>query len=171
MRDAIDRVYRQALLMIGLGRITAGPVPSSAKVQRLQIALGSSEIHDNEIRFSEYGFASSPLPGCNTISVYIAGDRANGAIIATNDPNFQVTLQPGESVLFDNRGRKVHLTQTETLIEGGSDPIIINTTGDVILTAGGTVQLGAAGGKKVVLDGDPVSGGTVHASSSKVTAT
>lgn len=46
--------------------------------------------------------------------------------------------------------------------------VAINTTGNVVLTPGGTVQLGGTGGRKVVLDGDPVTGGTVRATSSKV---
>lgn len=74
-------------------------------------------------------------------------------------------------------------------INAGTDGAVLNTTGNVVFNMGGhdltvanagtvkldnptAVQLTGAGGRKVVCDGDPVTGGVVHANAGqKVTAT
>jgi hypothetical protein len=53
------------------------------------------------------------------------------------------------------------------VLTAGGD-VVINTTGNVVLTPGGTIQLGGTGGRRIVLDGDPVTGGSVRATSSKI---
>jgi phage gp45-like len=178
--DAINRVYRQVSLTVGLGKVTISAT-GAGPTEKYQITLGSTETHDGERRFAEYGFASRLLPGCNTISVYIAGDRGNGVIIASNDPRYRIDLQPGEVAVYDDQGQVVKVARGGIVLDTGStgNPITVNTsgsvnvnaTGNVVIASGGSVQIGAAGGKKVALDGDPIVGGKVQASSTKATAT
>jgi phage gp45-like len=184
--DAINRVYRQVLLAVGLGRVTFSAT-GAGPTEKYQVQLGSTEVHDNERRFFEYGFASRLFPGCSTISVYIAGDRGNGVIVASNDGRYRIDLQPGESAQYDDQGQFIKISRTGIVIQGNNLPITIetsgavnvnaggnaniNATGNVVIATGGTVQLGAAGGKKLALDGDPVVGGVIQASSTKGTCT
>lgn len=99
-----------------------------------------------------------------------AGHPGGWEIEANNEP------------LIVNNAKKV-------TINAGTDGFLINSTGDGIVDMGGknltiqnvgtvkidnptAVQLVGAGGRKVVCDGDPVSGGVVHAAGGqKVTAT
>jgi hypothetical protein len=119
---------------------------------------------------------------------------ANMAWTAPDDPNAFIAYGPNGFILRDV-GKNCTITgDTEQItvsalttltLQVGAVSIVISATGitfngpvhatgnlqvDGNLTNNGTAGLGG-GAKKVVLDGDSVSGGVVHASSTKTTAT
>ena len=95
---------------------------------------------------------------------------ASGTTIQINATGgVSITLPAGQafSVVGDD---DINITSTANINLTAMGDTTITSTGNTVLISP-SVQLGAAGGKKVVLDGDPVSGGTVHATSTKTLAT
>jgi hypothetical protein len=118
------------------------------------------------------------------------GDLADGiylfTILAEQAPQQYVRFvldddgNPTGMELVDVNGNKIEMTSTGIKLTDKTGHFIdMNTskiaiTGDVEITGklSSSDMTGLAGGaKKVVLDGDPVSGGVVHATSTKTTAT
>jgi phage baseplate assembly protein V len=174
------------LLKLAIGRGRVQTVDDSGPVQILQLVLSPKET-PNLPRLAEFGFQSWPPEGSDAVVVFVAGNRSNGVAIATGNQRLRLKLEnPGEAALSDAFGKYVWLKKESMEIDAGGKEVVIKnaagititSTQDVTLNMGGKkviinnpgeVQLAGAGGKKVVLDGDPVSGGVVHASSTKVT--
>jgi phage baseplate assembly protein V len=154
------------------GMITRGLLAKATLGKRRvtgQLRMRAQEVAGKVEIFHPYGMSSNPLPGGDVVIFAIGGTRDH-LIALLDDSTLRIAdLQPGEFGFSD--GGSLVVFRANKLEITSDKPIDITTTGDVILTAGGTVQLGAVGGKKVVLDGDPVSGGAVHASSTKVLGT
>jgi len=129
MLDAIDRLYRRVVMMIGAGRVST--TGDAGSVQRLQVQLrGDSEIRDSTPRVAEYGFTSVPIPGCDAVVIFAGGDRSEGIIIATGDQRYRLSnLAPGEVAIHDDQGQKVHLTRSGIIIHS---PIKIRFEAPVI---------------------------------------
>jgi phage baseplate assembly protein V len=169
-RRLISPFQRAIALMIGRGVIKLSD--DSGGLQKLQVMGLAGEVISDIDSLGDYGYAARPHAGAEVVYAAVGAQHSHLVIIAVGDRRYRLKgLAEGEVALYDDLGQKVHLTRTGMVIDGGALPINVKTTGDVIVTAGGTVQLGGAGGKKVVLDGDPVSGGAVHASSTKVMGT
>ena len=125
--SALERLHRRLQMLIGRGRIKIGD--DSASVQTQQVQVSDREIHDDMPRISEYGFTSMPLPECQAIVIFVAGERTNGVICGTNDERHRKTgLQPGEVALYDDLGQSIHLTRNGIVINGAGLPIsFVNT--------------------------------------------
>ncbi|HEY2010524.1 MAG TPA: phage baseplate assembly protein V [Rhizomicrobium sp.] len=178
-----DRFKRGLDYMVGRAR---SAVPDdTGPVQTLQGDFGSVGVIDKLKRLAEFGFTSVPPDNSDIIAIFLAGDRSNGVVIATGNQNSRFkNLQSGESALYNAFGMSVHLTENGIVVNGGNEPVTVNnakgvtvnTTDNVVLNMNGNnvtinnpgaVVLGPAG-KAVVMDGDPVSGGVVHASQTVV---
>lgn len=108
---AINRLYRQVLLMIGRGRLTL--TDDSGVVQYDQVRLGENELRDNVPNVQQYGFSSNPPVGTDAILAFIAGDRSNGCIIATNNQTYRIkNLMQGGVAVYDMYGNKIIMDQT-----------------------------------------------------------
>lgn len=121
----------------------------------------------------------------------VGGLRSHGIVIAVEDRRYRMTgLQSGEVALYDDLGQQVYLTREGILIKSpgtislqGQGVVTVQSAAeaDVIaptvkvnastmaVVTSPNIQLGGAGGKKIALDQDPVVGGKVQASSTKVT--
>lgn len=123
-----------------------------------------------------YGMSAWPGAG-DVVMLQIGGSGAHIIALGADDPSLRITdLQATEFGFRDARGTQI-VFRTDRLEITTQQKVVGAITGDLDLTVNGKtvltcsdVELGAAGGKKVVLDGDPVSGGVVHASSTKVKA-
>lgn len=138
--NALERLLRRVQLLVGRGRIKTGSDTGPVQVQQVQV--NDREIHDNMPRIGEYGFASMPLPGCQALVIFVAGERTNGVIVGTNDEAKRLKgLRPGEAAIYDDQGQSVWIKREGIVIESAGKPITIN--GDVILngslTASGDV--------------------------------
>lgn len=141
-----------------------------------------------------------PSDTTEALLLAVGGQRGNGVVVLVGDPALRLKdLQPGEVAMHDDQGQKVVILRDKILVTTTKDVevdarnVTLTASGDVTgtisggltLTVTGTaqitaahaqlisddVQLGAAGGKKVALDGDSVVAGKVVASSTKVKAT
>lgn len=144
MSDALARVWNRLRLVIGRGRSTQ--VDDSKPAQVHQVRMGADELRDGTPRAAEYGFVSNPPAGTDVIVVFIAGERTNGVIIATNNQTFRMReLATGEVAIHDDKGRFVLLGAAGIHVQGNADPITVETTSDITATAGGNITLNAAG--------------------------
>ncbi|MBO9647353.1 MAG: phage baseplate assembly protein [Variovorax sp.] len=132
--DAIEKLWRRMLLVVGRGRITTGN--DAGMVQTQQVKIGELETRDNTKRVAEYGFTSMPLPGCHAVVIFVGGDRSNGVIIGTNDQNHRLkNLQPGEAAIYTDLGQWFWMKRTGIEIDGGGLPINVTNTPTVSVTA------------------------------------
>ncbi len=143
MSDSLERVWRRLQQVIGRGRMTLVDDSKPAQVQ--QVRLGADELRDGTPRAAEYGFSSVPPVGTDVIVVFIAGERTNGVIVATNNQTFRMrNLGEGEVAIHDDKGRYVLLAAAGITVEGKDSPIVAHTTSDITATAGGNITLQAA---------------------------
>ncbi len=100
----------QRRLMLMVGRAVIEAVDDGQKVQVLQLSLLADEVRDEVERFQEYGFTSVPPKGAEAILVCVAGDRAHGIVIATDDRRYRPKgLAEGESAMWTkDHGKRVH---------------------------------------------------------------
>lgn len=120
-------ISRRIRLMVGRAVITA--LDDSGGMQVAQVRLLSGEVREGVEILMQYGH-SSMAPG-KPEGVYFAlgGDRDHGVMInvGTRSVRFK-GLRPGESVLHDDQGQKVHLTREGIVIEGAGLPMTIRDT-------------------------------------------
>ena len=143
--NALRLLWRRVLLVIGRGRITI--VDDSSPAQAVQVRLGKNEVKDGVPRAGEYGFASNPPGGTDAIVIFVAGERTNGVVIATNNQTFRMrNLATGEVAIHDDKGRFVLLGAAGIHVQGNADPIHVETTGTITANAGGDIAATSSGG-------------------------
>lgn len=98
------------------------------QAQGLQVALSGTDLADDVERMQNYGFSSVPLAGAETIILRVGGTADHPIAIVVDDRRTRPTgLAPGDVVVYDTNGNRVHLT-----------------AGRMVLQAAGTVDLGGA---------------------------
>jgi phage baseplate assembly protein V len=162
---ALDELKRR--VMMGVGRAVLAAIDDGQKAQSLQIELLDGETLDDVERFQNYGFSSVPFAGAEGVSVGVGGLRSHSIIIAVEDRRYRLTGgAPGEVVMYDDQGQKVHLQRAQILITS-PHKVVINSAAEVDLTApkvvvtSPDVELGAPGGAAVARLGDQVTVGGV----------
>jgi phage baseplate assembly protein V len=127
MSDAISQLVSMVRLMVGRGKVVG--VDDAGQVQRLQVDAGGDETIDKVPRLGQYGFVSVPPVGSDVVVVFIAGERANGAAIASGNQSFRMRgLADGEVALHDNKGQKIYISAAGIRIDGGGLPIEVSNT-------------------------------------------
>jgi len=143
--NALRLLWRRILLVIGRGRIAL--VDDSLPAQTVQVRLGKDEVKDGIPRAGEYGFVSHPPSGTDAIVIFVAGERTNGVVIATNNQTFRLrNLATGEVAIHDDKGRFVLLGAAGIHVQGNADPILAETTGTITANAGGDIAATSSGG-------------------------
>jgi phage baseplate assembly protein V len=143
--SALTRLWRRMLMAIGAGRITQ--VDDSRSAQVMQVQLGQDELKDDTPRLAEYGFVSNPPIGSDAVVLFIAGERTNGVVVATNNQTVRMTgLASGEVAIHDDKGRFVYLSAAGIHVQGKDDPITVETTGPITARASGDIDATSTGG-------------------------
>lgn len=128
--SAFERLYRRIVHALSRGRITL--VDDTQGVQFVQVKFKADDIRDKVPRVADYGFTSNPPAGSDAIVVFLAGERANGVVVGTNDQRSRLKgLLPGEVALFDNLGRVVKLGRSGIQVLGHTSPVQVVTSADV----------------------------------------
>lgn len=183
------RVFEAMRGMVTRGRIVMAAL--NPKRTLVQLSGLADETKTQIELILPYGMSAWPADGDDTgapdvIMLQVGGSRAHLVVLGADDPRLRIQdLQKGEFGFRDKNGQQIVLRHdrievTTPLklvanITGDCDLTVsgqcnLNITGKTILTCN-DIELGAAGGKKIALDGDPVVGGMVQASSTKVKAT
>jgi len=198
-RQLLARAHHGLKMLLGRGRVKLTN-ESDFSVQVVQMVVSAKETMDMP-RLAEFGLSSWIPKDGDVAVIFLNADRTNGIVIASGHQKFRFKLEnEGEMAIWDAFGKSIWFKKDAggIVVEAANQPVLIdhakkvtvnagtdgaevNTTGDVILNMGGknlvvnnpgAVHLDGAPGRKVVCDGDPVSGGVVHAAAGqKVTAT
>lgn len=108
----------------------------TTKAQVAQAWLLDGETRDAVERFQEYGFTSVPGPeGCEGAVIFVAGNRAHGIIVATEDRNLRPTgLNQGDVALYHTGGIRVYLDDGNDKVELGNSPTDFVALAQKVLT-------------------------------------
>lgn len=138
----MSNLFRRVQHVIRFGRQTT-PAVESGPVQRLQVKHNDFETREI-VSLQQYGFASSPLPGSDNVSVNAAGDNSVGVVIATGDQRYRPRgMAGGEVQMHDNAGNILYF-QGGTLVKlvATKDLSVTATGGNITVTAtSGTITL------------------------------
>lgn len=140
MKDALNRLARRVLQIVGRGRIRF--VDDSGSIQRTQIEFNSLETIDQMLRVQDFGFTSNPPDGTDAVALFISGDRSSGLVIGTNNQQYRmVGLASGDAAIYDSRGQSIWLTPNGIVVNGAGLPLTVNNTPTVTVNASAEVEL------------------------------
>ncbi len=136
----INKLYRRALMMLGLGKITATSKDDGA-AQKTQYQT-DMEVKNDTPRMSEFGFSSHLPLGTDVLVAYLGGDRSSAVIIGSNHQGFRhKNLAAGETVIYDQWGKYVKLTEAGIIVEANGKAVTVNNATNVTVNASVSVRL------------------------------
>ena len=103
----------------------------------MQVKSNAHEIADNRLRVTEFGFSSVPPLGSDVLTSHISGDRASGAVYATNHQQSRPRgLQGGESMLYSEDGKSIYMTAGGGIvIDANGQDVVVNNAQHVTVNA------------------------------------
>ncbi|MBP0996647.1 phage baseplate assembly protein [Serratia fonticola] len=129
----LRQLGRRVSMMLGIGKITAhGDAGGVQKVQ-YQTPL---EVRDSTPRMAEFGFSSGLPVGTDVVIGFLGGDRSSAVIIASNNQQFRHSdLLAGETVIYNQWGMFIKLTEAGIEIEANSKPVTVSNATQVTINA------------------------------------
>lgn len=104
----LDRLSTKLKNIIARGFVHL--VDGSGDVRRVQASfLGETDTLDGLPAPQDYGHASWPPGGLPCLGQFPGGDRSAGVVPVIVDNRYRPPHGPGDSVLYDHRGQRVHL--------------------------------------------------------------
>ncbi|WP_168403828.1 phage baseplate assembly protein V [Erwinia amylovora] len=140
MNDGFLRqLSRRVSMMLGIGKITAHN--DEGGVQKLQYQT-PLEVRGDTPRMAEFGFSSGLPLGTDVLLAFLGGDRSSAVIVASNNQQYrQAGLNPGETVIYNQWGMLVKLTEAGIVVEAAGKPIKVNGATTVTVKATESVRL------------------------------
>ena len=124
--------------MLGVGRITAMNDSGATQSVQYQTPLEVASAH----RLAECGFSSGLPAGTDVVLAFLGGDRSSPVVIATNHQGFRhADLQPGETVVYNQWGLYVHLTENGISVDAKGQDVTVNNAKNLTATATEQVKL------------------------------
>ena len=121
--------------MIACGTVSA--VNAIGPLLRIQAYLLDDEVKDDIEHYETYGFSAHPKPGADVLAVFLNGDRSSGVTVSTPDRRYRPqNLVVGEVVVYDDEGKKIHITRDGIVIDGGGKPVTVKNTPYVRMETG-----------------------------------
>ena len=118
--------------MLGVGRITAMKDDGGTQSVQYQTPLEVASAH----RLAEFGFSSGLPAGTDVVLAFLGGDRSNPVVIATNHQGYRYSdLSPGETVMYNQWGMNVLLTENGVFIDAKGKNVEINNATTVTINA------------------------------------
>jgi phage baseplate assembly protein V len=109
--------------MLGVGRITAMNDSGTTQSVQYQTPLEVASAH----RLAEFGFSSGLPAGTDVVLAFLGGDRSSPVVIATNHQGFRhADLQPGETVVYNQWGLNIQLTEDGISIDAKGQDVTVN---------------------------------------------
>lgn len=110
--DVFNRMLREirsrVFMMIARGVLQA--VEDKEQAQICQVSLLDGELKSNVERVQNYGVRSVPPSGARVTSLFVAGDRSHGLIIAAEDRALKlVPMKSGEVCIYTDEGDEIYL--------------------------------------------------------------
>lgn len=124
--------------MLGVGRVTAMQDGGGTQSVQYQTPLEVASAH----RLAEFGFSSGLPVGTNVVLAFLGGDRSNPVVIATNHQGYRHSdLSPGETVMYNQWGLYIQLTENGISIDAKGQDVTINNAKNLTATATEQVKL------------------------------
>lgn len=93
-------------------------------------------------RLSDFGFSSGLPAGSDVVIAFLGGDRSSPVVIASNHQSYRHTgLKPGETVVYNQQGMNIHLTEAGIFIDAKGKDVEINNARNITATATEQVKL------------------------------
>ena len=126
------------------GRTTTAP-DDSQNIQTVQIKLDALRTRDGTPVLYHFGFSACLPVGTDVALVSVGGDTSNAVIVGSNHQTYRPKgLRPGESILYDAFGRKIHMTADGGIVvEANGTAITVNNATVVTVNATDSIQLNA----------------------------
>ncbi|WP_410015802.1 phage baseplate assembly protein [Sodalis sp. C49] len=135
----LSLLYRQIKMLLGIGRVTS--MNDSGVVQQVQYQT-PMEVRGKTPRLAEFGFSSGLPSGTDVILGFLGGDRSNAVIIASNHQTYRHSgLNAGETVIYNQWGLFIKLTETGIIVEARGQPVTVNHATTVTVNASDSVYL------------------------------
>jgi phage baseplate assembly protein V len=148
---------------VGIGRATL--IDDTGDLQLVQVTEGAAgggfadRITDKVRRVAEFGFASVPPIGAEVLMLRRGGDRSRSMVVGTSHrPSRPRGLQPGDSGIYDVRGRKITLTADGVTVDGAGGVVTVTNASKVRCTC----DIETTGDVRCRADGQAVSLGALH---------
>ncbi|WP_400258123.1 phage baseplate assembly protein domain-containing protein [Serratia nevei] len=140
MNDGMLRqLGRRVAMMIGLGKITG--YGDAGGIQKLQYQT-PLEVRGDTPRMAEFGFSSGLPVGTDVVLAYLGGDRSSAVIVASNNQQYrQSGLKSGETLIYNQWGMFVKLTENGIEIEAKGKPVTVTNATTVTVTATEKIRL------------------------------
>ncbi|MEL5664778.1 phage baseplate assembly protein [Serratia ureilytica] len=140
MNDGMLRqLGRRVAMMIGLGKITG--YGDAGGIQKLQYQT-PLEVRGDTPRMAEFGFSSGLPVGTDVVLAYLGGDRSSAVIVASNNQQYrQSGLKSGETLIYNQWGIFVKLTENGIEIEAKGKPVTVTNATTVTVTATEKIRL------------------------------
>ncbi|HGM5387485.1 TPA: phage baseplate assembly protein [Serratia marcescens] len=140
MNDGMLRqLGRRVAMMIGLGKITG--YGDAGGIQKLQYQT-PLEVRGDTPRMAEFGFSSGLPVGTDVVLAYLGGDRSSAVIVASNNQQYrQSGLKSGETLIYNQWGMFVKLTENGIEVEAKGKPVTVANATTVTITATEKIRL------------------------------
>lgn len=140
MNDGMLRqIGRRVAMMIGLGKITG--YGDAGGIQKLQYQT-PLEVRGDTPRMAEFGFSSGLPVGTDVVLAYLGGDRSSAVIVASNNQQYrQSGLKSGETLIYNQWGMFVKLTENGIEVEAKGKPVTVANATTVTVTATEKIRL------------------------------
>lgn len=137
--DILRQLGRRVSMMLGIGRITAHG--DAGGIQKLQYQT-PLEVRGGTPRMAEFGFSSGLPVGTDVVIAYLGGDRSSAVIVASNNQQYRHSdLKPGESVIYNQWGMFIKLTENGIEVEAKGQPVTVSNATTVTVTATEKIRL------------------------------
>lgn len=140
MNDGMLRqLGRRVAMMIGLGKVTG--YGDAGGIQKLQYQT-PLEVRGDTPRMAEFGFSSGLPVGTDVVLAYLGGDRSSAVIVASNNQQYrQSGLKSGETLIYNQWGMFVKLTENGIEVEAKGKPVTVANATTVTVTATEKIRL------------------------------
>ncbi|MGU3529143.1 phage baseplate assembly protein domain-containing protein [Raoultella planticola] len=123
--------------MLGIGRVTAMQDAGGTQSVQYQTPLEVASAH----RLAEFGFSSGLPAGTDVVLAFLGGDRSSPVVIATNHQGFRhADLQSGETVVYNQWGLNIHLTESGIFIDAKGKNVEVNNAATVTINASESIM-------------------------------
>lgn len=107
--------------LVTLSKVTSTTAPANA---RGTAQVSANGVPDSIDRMQPYGFLSRPVGGI-AVQVAIGSNREDLMTICIEDKRYNIALEAGDVCVTDNRGNKVHLSDSGIVVH--ADHVVVDS--------------------------------------------
>lgn len=105
LRQEIERMFAPVWrrFLLSMAKAVVRQISHGEGNQYLGLELLADEEHPKVPAMQQFGLASAPLSGSEAVVLFLGGDRANGVVVASDDPRYRpMGLEPGEVAIYSS---------------------------------------------------------------------